>query len=161
MEVIKRKSSLNVFYGLKDPSLNEMKEDKLGALNNYLNVLYREYINAYPEVEVKTFDQKAIEAFKVINDEEVELSATPILSLLCGNDKQSRNALAKSVYEKLGFTTKLETWGVLKRDAIKAAATKEELNAISIDINVKEETTKENTEESSEEQSVGEENVSN
>ena len=114
--------------------LGELKLLKIAKLNENLNYVYEKYVGQYPEVEVRTFEQKARECFLVKADADTPLDKTPMLCALVGNDKEARNILAAQVYEKVAANARIETWGVTQRDAIKAAASEEELEAICIDV---------------------------
>ena len=114
--------------------LGELKLLKIAKLNENLNVVYEKYVGQYPEVEVRTFEQKARECFLVKADADTPLDKTPMLCALVGNDKEARNTLAGQVYEKVAANARIETWGVTQRDAIKAAASEDELEAICIEV---------------------------
>ena len=114
--------------------LGELKLLKIAKLNENLNYVYEKYVGQYPEVEVRTFEQKARECFLVKADANTPLDKTPMLCALVGNNKEARNALAGQVYEKVAANARIETWGVTQRDAIKAAASEEELEAICIEV---------------------------
>lgn len=115
-------------------SLEELKHYKINELNMSINRAYQQYLEKYPEVEVRSFEQKARESFLVKSDTNTALELTPFLCALVGYDKTKRNTLAEQVYEKVIHNAKLEAWGVITRDAIKAANSIEELNVLSIEI---------------------------
>ena len=123
-----------IVAGLEKAWLDELKLLKIAKLNENLNYVYEKYVGQYPEVEVRTFEQKARECFLVKADPNTPLDKTPMLCALVGNDKEARNTLAGQVYEKVAANARIETWGVTQRDAIKAAASEEELEAICIDV---------------------------
>ena len=123
-----------IVAALEKAWLDELKLLKIAKLNENLNVVYEKYVGQYPEVEVRTFEQKARECFLVKADANTPLDKTPMLCALVGNNKEARNALAGQVYEKVAANARIETWGVTQRDAIKAAASEEELEAICIEV---------------------------
>lgn len=114
--------------------LDELKLLKIAKLNENLNYVYEKYIGQYPEVEVRTFEQKARECFLIKADPNTPLDKTPMLCALVGDNKEARNTLAGQVYEKVAANARIETWGVTQRDAIKAATSEEELEAICIEV---------------------------
>ncbi|QKG29723.1 hypothetical protein [Campylobacter sp. RM16187] len=81
--------------------LKELKKLRISELNANINAVYKAYLSKYPEVEIRSFDEKAHEAFKVSKDGETPLEDTPILSALTQNNKEARNLLASQVLEKV------------------------------------------------------------
>ena len=115
-------------------NIDEWKEHYIKAFNQHANDAYFNYLQKYPELEQSTFTQKANEAFKVIANENIDLTDTPFLSSLVKNDKEKRNQLARDVQNKVLYITTLESFCVEKRDAIKACNSIEELKNITLDL---------------------------
>lgn len=129
-----KKEAQQIVEKLEAEWLEELKKLKIGDLNENINRAYKEYLSRYPEVEIRSFEQKAKEAFLAMADNETPLEKTPLLVALVGQDKTKRNLLASQVFEKVKENATLEAWGVITRDAIKAAESEQALNAISITI---------------------------
>jgi len=104
--------------------------EKLKALNDFVNAQFTAYLSKYPEVEIESFKTKAAEANLVMADENTPLVATPYLSALTQNVLSARNQLAQDVYAKVVENASLEAFAVGTRDAIKACETQEALDAI-------------------------------
>lgn len=115
--------------------LEELKRLKMGDLNSNINAVYQAYLKKYPDVEIRTFEEKAKESFLVKKDPNTPCADTPLLCKLTANGTiEERNVLAGQVFEKVVENAALEKWGVQTRDAIKAAENEEALNAISIEV---------------------------
>ncbi|WP_169976241.1 hypothetical protein, partial [Campylobacter sp. RM16191] len=115
--------------------LEELKRLKMGDLNSNINAVYQAYLKKYPDVEIRTFEEKAKESFLVKKDPNTPCVDTPLLCKLTENGTiEERNILAGQVFEKVVENAALEKWGVVTRDAIKAAENEEALNAISIEV---------------------------
>lgn len=115
--------------------LEELKKLKIGDLNENINKAYKAYLAKYPDVEIRTFEEKAKESFLVKKDPNTPCIDTPLLCKLTANGTiEERNILAGQVFEKVIENAALEKWGVVTRDAIKAAKSEEALNAISIEV---------------------------
>ncbi|WP_169976246.1 hypothetical protein, partial [Campylobacter sp. RM16191] len=115
--------------------LQELKKLKIGDLNENINAVYKAYLEKYPDVEIRTFEEKAKESFLVKKDPNTPCVDTPLLCRLTPNGTiEERNILAGQVFEKVVENAALEKWGVQTRDAIKAAENEEALNQISIEI---------------------------
>lgn len=93
--------------------------DFLKLLNDYVDIIYTKYISKYPEVERSTFHQKAIEAKKVIEDNEIPMSETPYLAELTYGDSEERLRLAKSIMKKVSYVAKLERYSFIYRKFLK------------------------------------------
>ncbi|WP_170019181.1 hypothetical protein [Campylobacter sp. RM16190] len=120
---------------LEAQRLQELKKLKIGDLNENINAVYKAYLEKYPDVEVRTFEEKAKESFLVKKDPNTPCIDTPLLCKLTANGTiEERNILAGQVFEKVIENAALEKWGVVTRDAIKAAENEEALNAISIEV---------------------------
>ena len=114
--------------------LNIIKQKRIEMLNKNVDAAYKQYLSQYPELEQASFTQKAQEAFRVVRNEDIDLSETPYLSSLTNDDKNLRNELAKAVNEKVKFITNLEAWTVKVRDSIKGAETADDVEKIDISI---------------------------
>lgn len=114
--------------------LDGWKSAYIKSFNLYANKAYKKYLEQYPDLEQSSFTQKAQEAFKVIENENIELSETPYLSNLVNKNKSARNELAKAVNQKVVYITSFEQFCVAKRDSIKACKTIEEVKSIVIDL---------------------------
>lgn len=121
------------FFG-SEPDLNTWKTVYIKVFNEVANKAYKEYLSNYPELEQSTFSQKANEAFRVMANQDLELTDTPFLSSLVKNDKEKRNQLARDVQNKVLYITTLESFCVEKRDAIKACNSIEEIKNITLDL---------------------------
>lgn len=116
--------------GVFTKTFEQEKQEKLEALNTYVNTQFKAYLEKYPDVEVQSFTVKSAEASKVASNPDVPLTDTPYLSALTNNDITARNSLAEAVNVKVKENAALETFAVQTRDAIKACATEEELNNV-------------------------------
>lgn len=115
--------------------LAEQKLLKIAKLNANINAAYQAYLKKYPDVEIRTFEEKAKESFLVKKDPNTSCADTPLLCKLTANGTtEERNVLAEQVFEKVLENAALEKWGVVTRDAIKAAADEAALHQISIEI---------------------------
>lgn len=115
--------------------LNEQKLLKIAKLNANINAAYQAYLKKYPDVEIRTFEEKAKESFLVKKDPNTPCADTPLLCKLTANGTvEERNILAGQVFEKVLENAALEKWGVVTRDAIKAASDETALEQISIEI---------------------------
>lgn len=115
--------------------LEELKKLKIGELNENINKAYKAYLAKYPDVEIRTFEEKAKESFLVKKDPNTPCADTPLLCKLTANGTiEERNILAGQVFEKVIENAALEKWGVATRDAIKAATDEATLNQVSIEI---------------------------
>ena len=96
--------------------------------------LYKKYVDKYPEIEVRSFNDKAKEATLYVKNKlanvDTPLEDTPYLSALTENDITQRNALAEAVYAKIQEYAGIEKYGIATRDKIKAATTIEELQEL-------------------------------
>lgn len=108
----------------------QLKQEKLEALNTYVNEKFTAYLAKYPEVEVQSFTKKATEASMVLADNATPMTLTPYLAALTNNDFTARNILAKNISDKVLENAQLEAFAVATRDAIKACTTEEELNNV-------------------------------
>lgn len=115
--------------------LNEQKLLKIAKLNANINAAYQAYLKKYPDVEIRTFEEKAKESFLVKKDPNTPCADTPLLCKLTANGTvEERNILAGQVFEKVLENAALEKWGVVTRDAIKAAPDEAALEAINIEV---------------------------
>ena len=115
--------------------LAEQKLLKIAKLNANINAAYQAYLKKYPDVEIRTFEEKAKESFLVKKDPNTPCADTPLLCKLTANGTtQERNILAGQVFEKVLENAALEKWGVVTRDAIKAAVDEAALDQINIEI---------------------------
>ena len=115
--------------------LAEQKLLKIAKLNANINAAYQAYLKKYPDVEIRTFEEKAKESFLVKKDPNTPCADTPLLCKLTANGTtQERNILAGQVFEKVLENAALEKWGVVTRDAIKAAVDEAALEQIGIEI---------------------------
>ena len=115
--------------------LAEQKLLKIAKLNANINAAYQAYLKKYPDVEIRTFEEKAKESFLVKKDPNTPCADTPLLCKLTANGTtEERNVLAQQVFEKVVENAALEKWGVSTRDAIKAAVDEAALDQISIEI---------------------------
>lgn len=118
-------TELNALY------LSETKLKKIKDLNTYIDTKLQAYLSKYPEVEKQSFPFKKQEAREVQKNQNLPLEDTPVLAGLTGNTTiENRNALALAVQTKVAELTTLEAFAVQKREAIKQATTKTELEAI-------------------------------
>lgn len=111
-------------------SFEQEKQEKLEALNTYVNAQFKAYLEKYPDVEVQSFTVKSAEAARIAVNPETPLSDTPYLSALTNNDLTARNELAKAVNAKVKENAQLEAFAVQTRDSIKACKTQEELENV-------------------------------
>lgn len=115
--------------------LEELKRLKIAKLNANINAAYQAYLKKYPDVEIRTFEEKAKESFLAKKDPQTPCVDTPLLCKLTANGTtEERNILAGQVFEKVLENAALEKWGVVTRDAIKAAVDEAALDQISIEI---------------------------
>lgn len=115
--------------------LAEQKLLKIAKLNANINAAYQAYLKKYPDVEIRTFEEKAKESFLAKKDPQTPCADTPLLCKLTANGTvEERNILAGQVFEKVLENAALEKWGVVTRDAIKAAVDEAALDQISIEI---------------------------
>lgn len=115
--------------------LEELKRLKIAKLNANINAAYQAYLKKYPDVEIRTFEEKAKESFLVKKDPNTPCADTPLLCKLTANGTtEERNILAGQVFEKVLENAALEKWGVVTRDAIKAAVDEAALEQIGIEI---------------------------
>ena len=115
--------------------LAEQKLLKIAKLNANINAAYQAYLKKYPDVEIRTFEEKAKESFLVKKDPNTPCVDTPLLCKLTANGTvEERNVLAGQVFEKVLENAALEKWGVVTRDAIKAAVDEAALEAINIEV---------------------------
>ncbi|RRD53558.1 hypothetical protein [Campylobacter rectus] len=115
--------------------LAEQKLLKIAKLNANINAAYQAYLKKYPDVEIRTFEEKAKESFLAKKDPQTPCVDTPLLCKLTANGTvEERNILAGQVFEKVLENAALEKWGVVTRDAIKAASDEAALDQISIEI---------------------------
>lgn len=115
--------------------LEEQKLLKIAKLNANINAAYQAYLKKYPDVEIRTFEEKAKESFLVKKDPNTPCADTPLLCKLTANGTtEERNILAGQVFEKVLENAALEKWGVVTRDAIKAAVDEATLEQIGIEI---------------------------
>lgn len=115
--------------------LNEQKLLKIAKLNANINAAYQAYLKKYPDVEIRTFEEKAKESFLVKKDPNTPCVDTPLLCKLTANGTiEERNVLAGQVFKKVLENAALEKWGVVTRDAIKAAVDEAALEAINIEV---------------------------
>jgi hypothetical protein len=115
--------------------LEEQKLLKIAKLNANINAAYQAYLKKYPDVEIRTFEEKAKESFLVKKDPNTPCADTPLLCKLTANGTtEERNILAGQVFEKVVENAALEKWGVVTRDAIKAAVDEAALEAINIEV---------------------------
>ena len=111
-------------------TFEQEKQEKIEALNAYVNEKFTAYLAKYPEVEVQSFTKKATEASMVLADNATPMTLTPYLAALTNNDFTARNILAKNISDKVLENAQLEAFAVATRDAIKACTTEEELNNV-------------------------------
>ena len=124
-----------IVAGLEKAWLDNQKLVKISKLNANINAAYKAYLKKYPDVEIRTFEEKAKESFLVKKDPNTPCEDTPLLCKLTANGTtQERNILAGQVFEKVLENAALEKWGVVTRDAIKAAVDEAALDQISIEI---------------------------
>ena len=124
-----------IVAALEKAWLDELKLLKIAKLNENLNAVYQAYLKKYPDVEIRTFEEKAKESFLVKKDPNTLCADTPLLCKLTANGTtEERNILAGQVFEKILENAALEKWGVITRDAIKAAVDEATLEQISIEI---------------------------
>ena len=124
-----------IVAGLEKAWLDNQKLVKISKLNANINAAYQAYLKKYPDVEIRTFEEKAKESFLVKKDPNTPCADTPLLCKLTANGTtQERNLLAGQVFEKVLENAALEKWGVATRDAIKAAVDEAALDQISIEI---------------------------
>jgi hypothetical protein len=121
---------LPIDYARYNNIIDALKAFKLDEIKKCIDVKYKKYLAKYPEVEVKSFQDKAKEALLVKKDSNTALEDTPYLSALANNDIDARNALADAVNTKVIEAAQLEANGVKLRDTIKNATTIEELQNI-------------------------------
>ena len=115
---------------IQQKRVGELKQEKLEALNVYVNAQFKAYLEKYPDLEVQSFTVKSAEAARIAVNPETPLSDTPYLSALTNNDLTARNELAEAVNAKVKENAELEAFAVQTRDAIKACKTQEELNNV-------------------------------
>ena len=124
-----------IVAGLEKAWLDNQKLVKIAKLNANINAAYQAYLKKYPDVEIRTFEEKAKESFLVKKDPNTPCVDTPLLCKLTANGTvEERNVLAGQVFEKVLENAALEKWGVVTRDAIKAAVDEAALDQISIEI---------------------------
>ena len=124
-----------IVAGLEKAWLDNQKLLKIAKLNANINAAYQAYLKKYPDVEIRTFEEKAKESFLVKKDPNTPCADTPLLCKLTANGTvEERNILAGQVFEKVLENAALEKWGVVTRDAIKAAVDEATLGRIVIEI---------------------------
>ena len=124
-----------IVAGLEKAWLDNQKLVKIAKLNANINAAYQAYLKKYPDVEIRTFEEKAKESFLVKKDPNTPCEDTPLLCKLTANGTvEERNVLAQQVFEKVVENATLEKWGVATRDAIKAAVDEATLGRIVIEI---------------------------
>lgn len=111
-------------------TFEQQKQEKLEALNSYVNEQFKAYLEKYPDVEVQSFTKKATEASMVLADNATPMTLTPYLAALTNNDFTARNILAKNISDKVLENAQLEAFAVATRDAVKACTTEDELNNV-------------------------------
>lgn len=116
--------------GVFTKTFEQEKQEKIEALNAYVNEKFTAYLAKYPEVEVQSFTKKATEASMVLADNATIMTLTPYLAALTNNDFTARNILAKNISDKVLENAQLEAFAVAIRDAIKACTTVEDLEKI-------------------------------
>lgn len=132
---VKNKKLVHEAPTLPTLTFEEKKKLKISELNENINKAYQAYLAKYPDVEIRTFEEKAKESFLVKKDPNTPCVDTPLLCKLTANGTiEERNILAGQVFEKVIENAALEKWGVMTRDAIKEAGDEATLNAISIEI---------------------------
>lgn len=103
-------------------------------LKDRINEMYKKYVQKYPEIEVRSFNDKAREATLYMknkqNNVDTSLEDTPYLSALVNNDINKRDALAEAIYAKVQEYAGIEKYGIEMRDKIKSFTTIEDLQKI-------------------------------
>ena len=111
------------------PTLEELKTQKIQALQKAFDDDFNRYLSQYPKAEVESFSSKAEEAKAYMLDNTV---ATPYISAMVGGDETLRVAMINSVWNKVQYRARAEGQMIDKRDMIKNCTTVEELDAIEI-----------------------------
>ena len=112
------------------PTLGELKKQKISLLKKKYDKAFREYLSTYSEIEIQSFKDKAKEAKAyMINNN----APTPYIDAMVGGDGQKKVELINGIYRKIKHLASLEGKMLATRDAIKACKTKDELDAIGIE----------------------------
>ena len=81
--------------------LNEQKLLKIAKLNANINAAYQAYLKKYPDVEIRTFEEKAKESFLVKKNPNTPCEDTPLLCKLTANGTtEERNILAEQYLKR-------------------------------------------------------------
>lgn len=117
------------------PTFQEQKSQKIRDLHTNYQLGYDLYLSQYPKAEVESFPTKQKEA-EIWEQAPVEDKNNPLLtpriSNIVGGDETKRIEFIQSVLAKLAYLSQAEGLMVSTRDAIKACATVEELDVITI-----------------------------
>ena len=111
------------------PTLEELKTQKIQALQKAFDDDFNRYLSQYPKAEVESFSSKAEEAKAYMLD---NTAATPYILAMVGGDETLRVAMINSVWNKVQYRARAEGQMIDKRDIIKNCTTVEELDAIEI-----------------------------
>lgn len=109
--------------------ISEAKQEKITELHNKYQAEYDAYLAQYPAREVATFATKQAEATAYTLD---NTSPTPSIDSIVLGYGGSKDEYVQSVMNKVSYLAQQEGSMVAKRDAIKAATTVAELDAIII-----------------------------
>ena len=121
-----------------EPTLDEVKAEKLAEINAACDRILSEAVSTYPETEILTFDQQTAEAkaYQASGDTE----DAPLLSALAQGRGMTLDELAKRVIAKHTAFTALSGYVIGQRQALEdrlnACTTGEAIRSLAVEIAV-------------------------
>jgi len=109
--------------------LEQLQQDSIIKLHSKYDKFFKAYKESYPEGEQSSFDDKRKEALAWKLD---DTSPTPVCDTIATARGEDRLDFLQSVYDAVIYLTYQEGSMIKVRDAIKAATTEDELDAIEI-----------------------------